>query len=240
MPFWSDPQLPEPLRQNRWYIQFGNLSGYQYALKSCSKPEYDIGVSEHVLLNHTFRYPKNLVWKPITVKMVAVRNQNINKPKGYENTPYPAEQVDLTHKLMILLRDSGYAIDNTPYFSMFNKNPVYQSISKSNLSKQLGGNIKLTQIDANGNPVENFELTNPFISNVKFGNLSYDNDGFVDIDLTIQYDYAIYNPDISAPNEEGVKRNNFIIFGLDTGINNFLEPRQEKTFTPGFPGQRRR
>lgn len=217
MPFWSDANLSEPLRQNRWYIQFGNLSGYQYALKSCSKPEYDIGVSEHVLLNHTFRYPKNLVWKPIIVKMVAVTAGGGDDAK-----------ISLTKKLYNLIQDSGYSLYDTE-----------NSISKFDLNKELGTIISILQIDSNGNDIEKFNLFNPFISNVKFGSLSYDNDGFIDIDLTIQYDYATLDTNFTS-NEEGIKRNNFTIFGLDTGINNFLEPQQEKTFTPGFPGQRRR
>jgi len=216
MAFWSDSTTPEPLRQNRWYIQFGNLSGYQYALKACSKPEYDIGVSEHVLLNHTFRYPKNLVWKPITVKMISVTVGNSEDQK-----------ITLTEKIYNLIRNSGYGVVSDE-----------EGISKQSLSNGLGGSIQITQIDSNGNDIEKWNLFNPFINNVKFGNLSYDNDGFVDIDLTVQYDYATLVKE-NSPQEEGLKRNNFTIFGLDTGINNFLEPTQEKTFTPGFPGQRR-
>ena len=224
MAFWSDSTTPEPLRQNRWYIQFGNLSGYQYALKSCSKPEYDIGVSEHVLLNHTFRYPKNLVWKPITVKMISVTVGN-------------NDVLSLSKKLNEMLFSSGYSFGTTPEgYNLSEELTRRNSISKEELNKSLGL-IKLTQIDSNGNNIETWELFNTFINNVKFGSLSYDNDGFVDIDLTIQYDYAKIIT--ATPKEEGVKRNNFIIFGLDTGINNFLEPTQEKTFTPGFPGQRR-
>ena len=224
MAFWSDSTTPEPLRQNRWYIQFGNLSGYQYALKSCSKPEYDIGVSEHVLLNHTFRYPKNLVWKPITVKMISVTVGN-------------DDLLSLSKKLNEMLFSSGYSFGTRPEdFNLSEQLISRNSISKEELNKSLGS-IKLTQIDSNGNNIEEWELFNTFINNVKFGSLSYDNDGFVDIDLTIQYDYA--KMITATPKEEGVKRNNFTIFGLDTGINNFLEPTQEKTFTPGFPGQRK-
>lgn len=216
MPFWSDPNLSEPLRQNRWYIQFSNLSDYQYALKSCSKPEYDIGVSEHVLLNHTFRYPKNLVWKPISVKMVAVTaGKNANET--------------LSSKINSILLDSY----STPSDS---KTTSEGFLSKNSLSSQ---NINICQLDANGNIIEKWYLINSFISNVKYGNLSYDNDGFVDIDLTLQYDYATLVNERIALNEEGVKRNNFTIFGLDTGINNFLEPKQKKTFTPGFPGDKK-
>ena len=79
MAFWANPQTLEPLRQYRWYIDFGANSGLnenKYALKSCTKPSYKIDTTQHVLINHTFNFPKNLVWQPITAKMVAVRNDN--------------------------------------------------------------------------------------------------------------------------------------------------------------------
>jgi len=224
MAFWSDSKLSEPLRQNRWYIEFGSLSSYQYALKSCSKPEYDIGVSEHVLLNHTFRYPKNLVWKPIAVKMIAVTEGNGDS------------KISLTNKLHNLLFPSGYIAPYIPAGEIgIDQNKMFtSSISKKQLTDTLQS-IKLYQFDSNGKNIESWNLFNPFINNIKFGNLSYDNDGFVDIDLNIQYDYATLL-DENRPNEEGFKSNNFTIFGLDTGINNFLEPQQKKDYTPGFPG----
>ena len=237
MPFWSDKETSEPLRQNRWYIEFGSLENFKYALKSCSKPEYDIGVSEHVLLNHTFRYPKNLVWKPVTVKMISVTDA--------------IGQLSLSEKLYQLLKLSGYRPpdeENKNLYAKIDSENNISNISKKSLAASLltplekitskkpeGGKIQLIQIDSNGNGIEFWELYNPFINSVKFGSLSYDNDGFVDIDLTIQYDYAkVYS---NPPDDKGLDRQTFTIFGLDTGIQNpFAVPLPDnKKINPGFP-----
>lgn len=257
MPFWSDKETSEPLRQNRWYIEFGSLENFKYALKSCSKPEYDIGVSEHVLLNHTFRYPKNLVWKPVTVKMISVATNAIEYDPASGKT-------SLSEKLYQMLYYGGYrppSEETTPSAPVPSDNrapvipkppgPEYNksNISKKNLTAGLlmqpqelikkvtpeGGLIRLIQIDSNGNGIEFWDLYNPFINNVKFGSLSYDNDGFVDIDLTIQYDYAkVYS---KPSDDKGLDRQTFTIFGLDTNIQNpfaSLSP-SDKKINPGFP-----
>tara|TARA_R100000805_G_C3620741_1_gene124526 strand:- start:864 stop:1811 length:948 start_codon:yes stop_codon:yes gene_type:complete len=45
------------------------------------------------------------------------------------------------------------------------------------------------------NPVEQWELINPLIKSINFGDLSYDDDGFVEYTIDIVYDYAKYNKD---------------------------------------------
>lgn len=167
MAFWSDPDLREPLRQNRWYIIFEDslIQPYVFALKECTKPEYKIETTSHVLLNHTFNYPKNLVWQPINIKMVSARDKTNN----------------LASVLQARLDSNGY---NIP------------SDEKAQLSKQLMSNnmgLSLYQVDANGANVEEWKLYNPMITNVNYGSLTYDNDNFVDVSFTIIYDYAQWN-----------------------------------------------
>lgn len=175
MSFWSTPQL-EPLRQHRWYILFSDtgLQTYSYALKDCSKPSYKIDISEHVLINHTFRFPKNLVWQPVSAKMVTARDSLDSILSGmFKNH----------------LEANGYYIPTSPQTKQLNKSSMLE-------------NIELTQIDADGNPVETWILRNSMFTDVKFGSLSYENEGLVDIEFTITYDFAeleiktINNPSI--------------------------------------------
>ncbi len=164
MSFWTDITLREPLRQNRWYILFGNdlLNPYIYALKECSKPEYSIETSSHVLLNHTFNFPKNLVWKPINVKMVSARGDNNSLPAIID----------------FILRQFGYRRPD-------DGDQAFQ-ISKSRSALA----IEIVQVDANGIPIEKWSLSNTFITNVNYGSLSYNSEEFVDTSFTISYDYA--------------------------------------------------
>jgi hypothetical protein len=166
MAFWSEPNLREPLRQNRWYINFPlvDLKDYTFALKECSKPEYKIETTSHVLLNHTFNYPKNLVWQPITVKMVSAREKENNS---------------LSYKLDLFLKSSGYRRPN---------DTANKQISKQEMNL---GDLSIIQIDSNGANIEEWTLYNPIITNINYGSLTYENDGFVDITFTITYDYAV-------------------------------------------------
>ena len=54
------------------------------------------------------------------------------------------------------------------------------------------GGIFLRQINANGDPISEWKLKNPFLTNVDFGTQGYDSDDLVEYTLTIDYDYATY------------------------------------------------
>jgi hypothetical protein len=168
MAFW-DTKTKEPLRQNRWYLRFGNnvdkdLDQFTFALKECKKPEYEIGVTEHRLLTHTLRYPTLLKWKPIDIKFVSARG----------------DSGSLTSYLEKINSDSGY---RTPSAN-------HQQIVKDKSIESIGSSINIIQVNENGEDIEIWEINNPFISNVSYGTLSYENEGFVEISCTIQYDWA--------------------------------------------------
>lgn len=171
MAFWTDNNSLEPLRQNRWYMRFGfsDIQSYVFALKECSKPSYKIETTQHVLINHTFNYPKNLVWQPINIKMITARNDC--------NCWLLSRAVESHTKI------SGYL---TP-----DKIQNVQ-LGKLLMTRAFGNTLDLIQIDEDGEPLEVWELKNPMITDVKYGNLSYESDGFVDTDLVITYDYANY------------------------------------------------
>jgi hypothetical protein len=180
MSFWSLEKSAageEPFRQNRWYIKFGRnnteknvavgsvLGAYQYALKNTTKPQYTIETSQHVLMNHAFNYPKNLIWSPIDVVMVSANNG--------ENT--------LSYILNNTIGDSGYI---TP-------DKDFQSQTQISKKQSIFDSIDIFQINEYGENIEQWELKNPFITKVNYGSLSYENDGFVDVSFTITYDYAL-------------------------------------------------
>lgn len=180
MAFWGQNNFHEPLRQYRWYIDFGSSSGLQesvYALKECSKPSFKIDVSEHVLINHTFRFPKNLVWQPITIKMAATRND-----KG----------VTLSKVFHDLTRISGYTL---PKFGR------QQQISKYRQQTKVG-TLQIFQVDANGNRIEGWCICNPMITDISYGNLSYASEDIVEISFTLTYDYADMTSIINTTAEE--------------------------------------
>lgn len=224
MAFWTDANLREPLRQNRWYISFGDsgpeddnrLDSYIFALKECTKPSYKIETTSHVLINHTFNYPKNVVWQPISVKMVSARG---------------TKDFSLSRVLEGALNNAGYISPHKQENAIANP-----QVSKTGLMESIGVNvgtqssIDLIQVDANGALIETWSLYNAFITGVNFGSLTYENDGFVEISFDIIYDSAdldISEGIISSPGGP-VAEENFNEVGATYGVG-----------TPGFPSSKK-
>jgi len=179
MAFWSDiNNTPEPLRQYRWYLQFGdnklesNLDKLRYALMECGKPEMEITTSEHLLLNHYFKYPGLVKWKPINIKVASVVGQKYSE--------------DASRIFHVLANRSGYYLPNLTQENNINKIDMITNIE----------NIEIIQINTGGAEIEKWLLYNPLISNIKYGNLSYASEDIVTIDATINYDFAELKFDI--------------------------------------------
>lgn len=185
MSFWNDT-APEPLRQYRWYIVFNNngLNENRYALKSCDKPSFDVNVTEHILLNNVYKYPGVLKWKPINVKMASTRNRN--------------GQLSLSSVLQnFVMNIGGYQPNNTVTEEtvvseeVLNRSVLLNpGISKTFSSLPLGFELNIKQIDGEGGAIETWTLHNPFISNIDYGKLDYGSEEIVDINFTLNYDYA--------------------------------------------------
>ena len=155
------------------------LQEFIFALKECGKPEFKIDTTQHVLLNHTFNYPKNLVWQPIIVKMASVLTKTSSIAAALNET----------------INESGYITPNITQDTQLSK---VLSVFKS---------IQIIQIDGGDatkvNEIDIWTLRNAFITNIKFGNLTYSSEDLVDIEFTIVYDYAEHkiNPPGSVETE---------------------------------------
>ena len=174
MPFWSEnfgenASLNDPKRNFRFSVEFQGIQATQggaklWYAKSCGKPSFAINAAEHKYLNHTFYYPGNVTWEPITVTMVD-----------------PVDP-DLTATLSAIIQGSGY----TPPTDA----ETLTSISKAKSAAALG-TVIITQLDSDGNPLETWTLWNSFVTEVKYGdNLEYGNDDLTEISVSLRYDWA--------------------------------------------------
>jgi hypothetical protein len=50
--------------------------------------------------------------------------------------------------------------------------------------------LDIYQVDENGNKIEEWNLYNPLITKVNYGTLSYENEGLMEVSLSITYDFA--------------------------------------------------
>ena len=163
--FWADA-VTEPKRQYRFVL--ANMRGIpQWIVKSVKKPSLSISESSHQFINYTFHYPGRVEWQPVELTLV---------------DPIAP---DATATLMEMVRDMGYV-----YPSDFDQANVI-TISKAKSIEALGKVIYINQIDADGGGViESWEIKNPWIQSLDFGELSYENDEMVNISVTLRYDWA--------------------------------------------------
>lgn len=163
MAFWSDASAgtKDPKRQFRWVLRNNHIP--MFTLKKVSKPSFTVQESTHKYINHTYYYPGRVEWNTISITLADAVD-----PDG------AATMVDI-------INSSGY--------KPANKETDLTTMSKAKATGALG-EVKIEQIDADGNPVETWTLWNAWIKDVKFGDLDYEGDDLTDIEIEIRYDWA--------------------------------------------------
>ena len=176
---WSDP-LMEPKRQFRFLFSFGNAEKRlpSYICQSVGKPSFKVESKAVSFINHEFKFPSRVKWEDITVKIV---------------DPLDVDAADALEDVLI---NMGYVYPDQMTANL--SPPQLQTISKArSASGGAGGGVKgalgqcfIDQIDSLGTIRERWTLHNAWIASVKFGDLSYESDDLVMIDLSISYDWA--------------------------------------------------
>ena len=161
MAFWSS-QLTEPTRQFRFLVRNTDDSeAVWYWAKTVTKPSFEISNTEHLLVNHKFKYPNTLTWNDITITTV--------------------DTGDKTRELLNRIRSTGY-----DYPTNFEG---VEGVSKKAISEYLD-ELTIQQLNGDGGAIETWRLNGAFIKAINFGDLDYDSDNLVTIQLTIGYDWA--------------------------------------------------
>ena len=192
MVFWAARTL-DPKRKFRWLVNFSELGVSEYVAKSVTKPEWTIASTPHKFINHTFNFPGRVTWNTIDVKFA--------DPGGTDD--------DVATVLYNLLAQNGYA-------EPANADRAKQSVTKGRSTAALG-RVTIQQLGGrNEDVLEEWHLRNAWASKVTFGALSYDDEGLMELGMTLVYDWAHYEP----PRE-----------GADTG-GGFRPPTDRPTFTP--------
>ena len=164
MAFWNEAST-EPKRGFRWLLYVSGMP--QFIVTKVKKPSFRVGTTPHQFLNYEFKYPGRVTWEDINFTVVD------------PVTP------DSAASLFDILIQAGYQLP-----------PDYQdararTISKKGMVDSLGGQIKLVQLDATGTiNLEEWTINNPQLTNVNFGQLDYSQEGLINIDVTIAYDWA--------------------------------------------------
>jgi hypothetical protein len=70
--------------------------------------------------------------------------------------------------------------------------PIFGSTA-GGINKIESSSLKVFQMDAGGKTIETWTLHNYIIKSIQFGDLSYDDDGLVEMQLAIGYDFAEFD-----------------------------------------------
>jgi hypothetical protein len=165
MGFWSDVNT-EPKRAYRWILYLGGIP--QWMIKKVAKPSFTVSETEHVYLNHKFYYPGRVEWNTIAVTL--------------------ADPVapDAAATMVQIIQNSGYTLPK-------DQNEAEKTtMSKKNAVAALGA-VRIQQIGPDGKEIEEWQLHNAWIKDVKFGELDYESDDMVDVEIELRYDYATLN-----------------------------------------------
>lgn len=185
MAFFNDTGLDgfQPKRKFRFTISFTGLGDdLTFMATKADKPSYTIESTQHRFLNHEFKFPNIVKWQDINVSFVDAVDPNVG------------------HKFYNALLNSGYILPK-------GKDAVFgggvtkiqsQTLGQVIIRQLDGGYVTLSGNDAgsapagNVNPskVDQWVLSNAFISSVKWGELDYNVDDLVNVDIVLKYDYA--------------------------------------------------
>ena len=167
MSFWTENSL-EPRRSFRFRLGSTNglelggtgRSPYWWNAKKVEKPSFSVSSNKYRLINHQINVPGIIQWNPVTLEIVDV-----------------GKTVD---NLLLQLTAFGY----DPRGLTKDK-----GIDKSLGLKEIG-QIRIEQLDGDGEVLETWRLEGAFITESRFGSLDYSSDEIVTLNLTITYDYA--------------------------------------------------
>ena len=175
----------EPKRKFRWIVNFSNIgTESEFMCVSAAKPAASMEVHKHEFMNHEFKFPTKLKWQPISVKFIDSFN------------------ADMGSRFYNVMRASGYRAPETFEEAKmgFTKSGMQFAIGQVTIKQFDGGDVEVdpSQIALNSNPGfnvgesrETWTLHNSLLTSVKFGDgLSYTDNGIVEIEVCLEYDYA--------------------------------------------------
>jgi hypothetical protein len=145
----------------------------QYLAKSVTKPSFQVSEKDHKFLGNTYYYPGIVTWGTVSAVIVNAINPDGNK------VIYDA------------LEKSGYLKPPDQQGVFDNAAQAPGTVNKADAVRALG-NVYIEELNGSGGLIGTWTLQNAFITDAKFGDLTYDDDTLLNIDLTFRYDWAEY------------------------------------------------
>ena len=167
--FWANPTI-EPKRGFKFVLRIPGTKSFgikQFLIKKVNKPSFTISESEHKYLNHSFWFPGKVAWNEVAFTIVDVLGDS-----------------DGSAAMVMLLQRMGYRLPEGP-----EKPYGLDTISKASAVKALG-EIQIVQLDSEGTEREIWTLKQAWFKDVKFGDLDYDTEDMLNVEVSCRYDFA--------------------------------------------------
>lgn len=152
------------------------IQGVDAALISkVEAPSYQTKTAQYTLLDYTFNFPVNPVWKsPISFDIIDVLDPDIfTTSLGF---------------FMGKLHDSNYYLSPSGLAAGLNNQLDY---SKQNLTAALGV-MEILTLDEDGQIYDCWKLNNAMITQIKPADLTYDREDIAKLNVEVTYDWANY------------------------------------------------
>jgi len=164
--FWTSANV-EPKRKYRFTVEITGTgeAGVLWFAKGINKPEISVEATEHKYLNHKFHFPGTVSWNDVSLTLV---------------DPVSPDAARMTAEM---LYNSGYEGPGQL------KGDAPKTNSKAS-SVGAVGQVVITVIDSEGNPLEEWRLKNAFITKVAYGELAYGDDELSEVTIDFKYDWA--------------------------------------------------
>jgi hypothetical protein len=173
--FWNNAAV-EPKRSHRFLMQFELPGGTttQIYTRRVTKPAFEIGQSEHKFLGQTFYYPGAVTWNDVSTTLVDAATPNFDA------------------LLQVLLLSSGWVTPDG--ISRTGNVDNGRTVSKAAANGILGS-VLIKELRPSGdpkNPLGYWQLHNPWVKGVSYGDLDYSSEELLTVDVTFRYDWATY------------------------------------------------
>ena len=180
MAFWTSA-LSEPKRQHRFLLRLPSLTSggtqpefsyTEYLARSVTKPSFTVSDTPHKFLGNTYYYPGIVEWNTVTATIV-----NAVAPDGNALLYSALENMGYLRPDVQELITRGEQVPST-----VNKDAALRAL----------GQVEIEELTGEGSTAGTWLLNNAFITSATFGDLNYDTEEILNIELIMRYDWATY------------------------------------------------
>jgi len=145
----------------------------QYLCRSVTKPSYQVGSTPHKFLGNTYYYPGIVEWNEVTANIV-----NSINPDG-------------NALLYDALVGMGYLRPDIQELAA--RREISPATPNKDSAVTTLGIVEIEELSGAGATVGTWKLNNAFIIAASFGDLTYDTEDILNIEIKMRYDWATYD-----------------------------------------------